>query len=75
LYRKEQVDGRRSNPVLFDRSTFNDLRSLSGDTDGRAVFARYPIAYLPWRAASILLDVDTPEDYARLKELENRPSR
>ena len=61
-----QIDGRRGNPVLFDRSTFDDLRSLSGDVGGRAVFARYPVTYLPWHDASILLDVDTPEDYQRL---------
>ncbi|HEY4723354.1 MAG TPA: NTP transferase domain-containing protein, partial [Anaerolineae bacterium] len=69
-----QIDGRRGNPVLFDRSTFNDLRLLNGEAGGRALFARYPITYLPWQAASILLDVDTPEDYARLKELEDRRS-
>jgi molybdenum cofactor cytidylyltransferase len=63
-----QIDGQRGNPVLFDRSTFDDLRSLSGDVGGRAVFARYPVTYAPWHDASILLDVDTPEDYQRLLE-------
>ena len=67
-----QIDGRRGNPVLFDRSTFDDLLSLSGDVGGRAVFSRYPIAYVPWRDASLLLDVDTPADYQQLLRLEDQ---
>jgi molybdenum cofactor cytidylyltransferase len=63
------IEDRRGNPVLFDRSTFDELRSLSGDVGGRAVFARQPVTYLPWHDASLLLDVDTPEDYQHLKAL------
>jgi molybdenum cofactor cytidylyltransferase len=66
------IDDRRGNPVLFDRVTFTDLLSLTGDVGGRAVFARHPITYVPWHEASLLLDVDTPEDYQRLRELEDR---
>jgi molybdenum cofactor cytidylyltransferase len=60
------VDGRRGNPVCFDRVTFSDLLALSGDTGGRALFSRYPVTWLPWHDASVLLDVDTEEDYRRL---------
>ena len=60
------IDGRRGNPVLFDRSTFDDLRALRGEVGGRAVLARHAVTYLPWPDASLLLDVDTPEDYQRL---------
>ena len=66
------IDDRRGNPVLFDRVTFDDLLSLRGDVGGRAVFAKHPIAYVPWHAAGLLLDVDTPEDYQRLLALEDR---
>ena len=66
------IDDRRGNPVLFDRMTFDDLLSLRGDVGGRAVFAKHPIANVPWRAAGLLLDVDTPEDYQRLLALEDR---
>lgn len=62
-----QVGGRRANPVLFDRVAFPALRSLSGDVGGRAVFDRFPPAYLPWHDESLLADIDTPEDYARLE--------
>ncbi len=61
---------RRANPVLFDRSTFPDLLSLQGDIGGRAIFSRHPVKYVPWLDESLLLDVDEPEDYDRLKELE-----
>jgi molybdenum cofactor cytidylyltransferase len=64
------IDGRRANPVLFDRVTFPDLMSLQGDAGGRQVFAHYPVAYVPWLDASLLLDVDTREDYARLLQSE-----
>jgi molybdenum cofactor cytidylyltransferase len=60
------VGGRRANPVLFDRSTFPDLLSLTGDTGGRVLFQRYPVSWVPWLDESVLLDVDTPEDYERL---------
>ncbi len=65
-----QIGGRRANPVLFDRLTFPDLLSLSGDTGGRAVFSRYRVRWLPWHDESLLLDVDTAEDYQRLLEIE-----
>ncbi|MBP7687595.1 MAG: putative selenium-dependent hydroxylase accessory protein YqeC [Thermoflexales bacterium] len=60
------IEDRRGNPVVFDRVTFNDLLALSGDVGGRAVFSKYRVAYVPWHDASLLLDVDTPEDYQRL---------
>ncbi len=68
------IDDRRGNPVLFDRVTFDDLRSLTGDVGGRAVFAKHPITYVPWHDASVLLDVDTPEDYQRLSSIPMPPA-
>jgi molybdenum cofactor cytidylyltransferase len=62
------VDGQRTNPVLFDCSTFSDLLDLSGDTGGRALFSRYTVQWMEWHDASALFDVDTPEDYRRLLE-------
>jgi len=62
------VDGRRSNPVLFDRVTFPDLFDITGDVGGRALFSRYPVSWLPWFDARVALDVDTAGDYASLLE-------
>jgi len=64
------VDGQRANPVLFDQVTFDDLRSLSGEAGGRKLFDKYPVKWISWHDSSALLDVDTPEDYERLLELD-----
>ncbi len=60
------ADGKRGNPVLFDQNTFADLMSLEGDMGGRVLFQRYPLQYVTWHDARILMDVDTPEDYQHL---------
>ena len=60
------VIDRRANPVLFDRVTFPDLMSIEGDTGGRSIFHKYRVEYLPWHDESLLLDVDTPEQYQKL---------
>ena len=64
------VGDRRANPVLFDCVTFPDLISLTGDVGGRGIFSKYPITYLPWHDENLLLDVDTPENHARLENQE-----
>lgn len=64
------LEERRANPVLFDRVTFPDLLKLEGDIGGRAIFSNYKVEYIPWHDDLLLLDVDKPEDYQRLVELE-----
>jgi len=59
------VQGQRANPVLFDRPTFPDLMALAGDVGGRAIFPKYKVACVPWHDESLLMDIDTPEDYAK----------
>ncbi len=61
-----QIDGQRGTPVLFDRRIFPEFTSLEGDQGGRAIFSRYRVHWLPWLDASQAIDVDAPEDYARL---------
>ena len=60
------VMDQRANPVLFDRDTFTDLLTLEGEVGGRAIFHKHRVEYLPWHDERLLLDVDTPEMYARL---------
>jgi molybdenum cofactor cytidylyltransferase len=60
------VEERRANPILFDRSTFDDLLGLMGDIGGRGIFSNHHVDYLPWLDSDLLIDVDTPEDYERL---------
>jgi molybdenum cofactor cytidylyltransferase len=61
--------GRRGNPVLFDRRTFDDLEELDGDRGGRAIFSRYEVMEVEWDD-SVLFDVDSEEDLRRMREME-----
>jgi molybdenum cofactor cytidylyltransferase len=61
-----RLHGRRANPVLWHRRTFDDLASLSGDVGGRVLFSKYEVAWVPWEDAWLHFDVDTPADYREL---------
>jgi len=64
------LEDRRANPVLFDRDTFSDLMQLTGDMGGRGIFDKHRVEYLPWHDEILLFDVDKPDDYQKLKEME-----
>jgi len=64
--------GRRGNPVLFDRETFDDLRKLQGDEGGRSLFSRHHVHYEPWHDERIIQDIDNAADYQRLLEGEDQ---
>lgn len=55
--------GRRGNPVIFDRKYFQELLHLQGDTGGRQVMSRHPedILWVPAAAPEELMDIDTAE--------------
>jgi molybdenum cofactor cytidylyltransferase len=59
------VDDQRSNPVLFDRMTFDELLLLEGDMGGRAIMGHFEHTWLPWLDTRLLIDIDTPEDLER----------
>ncbi len=65
------LEERRANPVLFDRVTFHDLLQLEGDMGGRGIFDKHKVSYLPWHDDILLFDVDTADDYERLKGLKD----
>ena len=55
--------GKRGNPCIFPRACFGELRSLSGDTGGRAVIERHRDKLLMFELPEEeLSDVDAPED-------------
>jgi len=60
---------RHGHPVIFDRSVFADLRSADLDTGAKAVFAlhRDRIVNVEVDDAGAFEDIDTPEDYQRLR--------
>lgn len=65
------LEERRANPVLFDKVTFPVLLQLTGDAGGRTLFDQFRVEYLPWYDDILLFDVDKPEDYERLKNLDD----
>ena len=60
--------GRHGHPVLFKREVFNDLRCADPEVGARAVVNADPRRVIDVEVgeSSIVADVDTPEDYARL---------
>jgi molybdenum cofactor cytidylyltransferase len=60
-------EGRRGNPVLFDRALFSELREIRGDTGGRPLLEKYGSSIVAVPSSSgVLVDIDTQEDYQRL---------
>ncbi|HBL29606.1 MAG TPA: hypothetical protein DD490_22460 [Acidobacteria bacterium] len=55
-------------PMLYDRSLFGELLTMTGEGCGRQVVKkhRHAAEVLPWPEAA-LADLDVPEDYARLQ--------
>jgi molybdenum cofactor cytidylyltransferase len=67
--------GRRGNPVLFDRSLFAELLAVEGDRGGRALISRYKdqVDRVDVDDPAVILDVDTRQDYAKVTEKGNNP--
>ena len=65
------LEERRANPVLFDRVTFPDLMQIQGDVGGRAIFDKHKVEFLPWHDDILIFDVDKPEDYQRLLQIDD----
>jgi molybdenum cofactor cytidylyltransferase len=64
-----EFEGRRGNPILFDRSLFLELRQVRGDTGGKPVLLRYKdrAERVIVSDKSILQDFDRPESLAALE--------
>ncbi|OAN53797.1 nucleotidyltransferase family protein [Magnetospirillum moscoviense] len=59
-------NGRRGNPVLFDKSHFTALAALSGDQGARALIGGPHTILVEMTDRAVLADIDTPEDLAAL---------
>jgi molybdenum cofactor cytidylyltransferase len=79
-YRRDQAQivipsfhGTRGNPVLLDRSVFSEVMALEGDVGSRAIFCNHleGIAKVEVEDEGILLDIDDPDDYDRLRGKES----
>jgi molybdenum cofactor cytidylyltransferase len=62
--------GFRGNPVLLDRSVFDEVKGLNGDVGCRAIFGDHTegICKLPVDDAGILLDIDSRSDFETLRD-------
>ncbi len=63
--------GERRAPVLFDRSLFDELSHITGDSGGRQLFAEYAdrLLEVEFRDELPLLDIDSPDDFRALLAL------
>lgn len=63
-------EGARGNPVLLDRSVFAKAMTLEGDVGCRAIFAKHRegVVYVDVEDPGVLLDIDSREDYERLRQ-------
>lgn len=61
-------DGKRGNPVLFDRRFFAEVREIAGDTGARHLIGRHEdlVAEVAVDDGAIFMDVDTPEALEKL---------
>jgi molybdenum cofactor cytidylyltransferase len=62
--------GRRGHPVLFSASVLEEIIALPMDQGANIVVRKDPrrIIEVPLNTPGIIIDIDTPEDYARLLE-------
>lgn len=62
--------GEARNPVLFHRDLFAEILQLTGDRGARVLIDRYreKSAFLEWPEETPFLDMDTWEDYKKLKK-------
>ena len=61
------VNDRRANPVYFPKQALKRLAQVEGDRGGRAIFSEFQVELLPWLDDCMAMDIDTPEDYEKLK--------
>jgi molybdenum cofactor cytidylyltransferase len=62
-------EGKRGNPVLWDRRFFDSMQRLAGDVGARHLIGEHGdlVAEVPVDDVAVLRDIDTPEAYAQLQ--------
>ena len=63
-------EGKRGNPVLWAKSFFAEMGALAGDVGARHLIGQYAelVAEVPMPDDAVLLDIDTPEALASLRQ-------
>lgn len=62
-----QYKGRRGHPVGFSAELYSELVTLTGDEGARRLLARYPAFAVNVNDAGVLVDIDTVDDLAQLR--------
>lgn len=65
--------GVRANPVLLDRSLWNEARALEGDVGARVLMTRHEVVEVPCDDTGSPTDVDTPYDLRSLQGSDSQP--
>jgi molybdenum cofactor cytidylyltransferase len=63
-------EGKRGNPVLFDRRLWPELMKVGGDEGGKQIIARTSpedIGRVEVTGAGVLIDIDTPDEYEKYR--------
>lgn len=60
-------EGRRGHPVLFPWPLAAQVEHLANDQGINSLTRRFPVLEIPWADPLLLEDVDTPQDYERLR--------
>lgn len=68
-----QYRGQRGHPVAFSQELYSELTALQGDQGARRLLARYAAQPVPVNDPGVLLDVDTPDDLARVQATDSAP--
>ncbi|MGZ7032734.1 MAG: nucleotidyltransferase family protein, partial [Thermoanaerobaculia bacterium] len=53
-------NGFRGNPVIVDRSLFNEMMTIRGDIGCRAIFGNHEVTKIAVDDRGVIMDVDTP---------------
>lgn len=59
--------GKRASPTLFDRSFFDELMHVSGDSGGRSIIRAHPdrVRVVEVASEALLIDIDTQADLSK----------
>lgn len=63
------VNGKLIPPILFNPKCISGIRELSGDRGGRYLIEKYNYGVFLQKDNNLLLDIDTKEDYVKIKDL------
>jgi len=58
-----RVNGQQCNPVLFRRTFFPEMMTISGDRGAKSLLGRHAVTWLDWQDERLLLDIDSADDY------------